>query len=315
MCAMRKGAGCVAAIGMALLCPAFALPPGWEKLEDCQLLEGTFSDGDSIEAEYGGKKYLFRLYFVDAVESFPKAKARRAGQAKYFGLTSTEADAQAVQIADAASEFTKAQLQKPFTVYTRWDKVNPKDANSSLRAFVTTSAGDDLSTKLVSEGLALVLSGSRSTTDHPEGKSVDATLRDLRRAETEAHIAGRGAWAFSKIATGTEIAPAATVPATDRKALLALAGHPARVQGRINRVTALLDGRITFLSFEGNGSEDFVAIIRAGSLGAVSQQYPYGLEQALVGKNVAIEGVVTLYRDTPQIEVESSGQISIAPAK
>lgn len=310
---MWKGAGCVTAIGMAFLSPTFALPPGWEKLEDCQFLEGTFSDGDSIEAEYGGKKYLFRLYFVDAIEGFPKAKARRAGQAKYFGLTSAEADAQAVQIANAAADFTKAQLQKPFTVYTRWDKVNPKDENSSLRAFVTTSGGDDLSTKLVSEGLALILSGSRSTTDHPEGKPADETLRDLRRIETEAHVAGRGAWAFSKIETGTDIAPAATVPAKDRKALLALAGHSARVQGRISRVTALLDGRITFLSFEGNGKEDFVAIIRAGSLGTVTQQFPGGLEQDLVGKDVAIEGVVTLYRDTPQIEINSPSQISIVP--
>lgn len=312
---MWKGAGCVTAIGMVFLSSAFALPPGWEKLEGCQFVEGTFSDGDSIEAEYSGKKYLFRLYFVDTIEGFPKAKARRAGQAKYFGLASAEADTQAVQVANAAAEFTKAQLQKPFTVYTRWDKVNPKDESSSLRAFVTTSAGDDLSTKLVSEGLALILSGSRSTTDHPEGKPVDEALRDLRHAETEAHVAARGAWAFSKIETSTEIAPATTVPAKDRKALLALAGHPARVQGRISRVTALLDGRITFLSFEGNGKEDFVAIIRAGSLGTVTKQFPDGLEQALVGKDVTIEGVITLYRAIPQIEINSPGQITIAPAQ
>jgi endonuclease YncB( thermonuclease family) len=312
---MWKGMGCMAAIGFAFLAPAHAQTPGWEKLENCQFVEGRFSDGDSVEAEYLGQRYVFRLYFVDAIESTPKSQARRAGQAKYFGLTSAEADAQALQVSSAAADFTKAQLQKPFTVHTRWDRVNPKDNNSAIRAFVTTSEGADLSSQLVGEGLALILSGTRSTAEHPEGGPVDETLGKLRSAETDAHVAGRGAWAFSKINASAAPAPSTSVPAKDRKALLAHAGQTARVQGRINRVTALLDGRITFLSFDGNGAEDFVAIIRAGSLATIARQFPGGLEQALVGKDVTIEGTVTLYRDIPQIEISSPEQITVAPAQ
>lgn len=313
---MWKGAGCFAAIGIAFICPAVALPPGWEKLEECQFIEGQFSDGDSVEAEHRGRRYIFRLYFVDAIEKVPESKARRAGQAKYFDLKGPETEARALQTADAAARYTREQLRKPFTVYTRWEKVSARDDNPSLRAFITTSEGDDLATNLVREGLALILSGRKSTTDHPEGRPVDETLRDLRRAETEAHVAARGAWAFAKLDTPTEPpSTSAIIPANDRKVLQALAGKRTRVQGRIGRVGALPDGRITFLGFEGNGNEDFVAIVRSGFLPVLKKQYPDGLEQALVGREVVIEGVVTLFRDTPQIEVESPAQISIVPAQ
>jgi endonuclease YncB( thermonuclease family) len=310
---MWKGIGRVAAIGAAFLSSADAHPPGWEKLEGCQLVEGRHNDGDSVEAEYRGQRHVFRLYFVDTIEKHPESRARRAGQAKYFDLKGEDAEVHALQTAYAAAAFTEKQLRKPFTVYTRWEKVDPKKNNPSLRAFITTANGRDLSMELVRHGLAIIRSGRRSTADHPEGPLIDETLRDLRQAETEAHLAGRGAWAFSKLDTKPETAPTATVAATNRKGLLALAGHRARVQGRISRIGALADGRITFLNFEGNAREDFVAIIRAGSLPVLRNHFPNGLEQALVGHEVIMEGLVTLFRDTPQMEIESPAQISIVP--
>lgn len=306
---MWKGIGRVAAIGVAFLGSADALTPGWEKLEGCRFVAGRHSDGDSVEAEYRGNPFLFRLYFVDTIEKHPESRARRAGQAKYFNLKGEEAESQALQAAYAAAEFTARELQKPFTVYTRWEKVDPKANNPSIRAFITTAAGRDLSDRLVREGLAIIRSGRRSTADHPEGRFLDEILRDLRKAETEAHLAGRGAWAFSKLDAPSEAPPTEIVDASDRRSLLALAGRKTRVKGRISRVGALSDGRITFLNFAGNTREDFVAIVRAGSQPGLKQRYPEGLEQALIGREVVLEGLVTLFHDTPQMEIEKPGQI------
>jgi hypothetical protein len=312
---MWKGTGCVAAIGTAaVLCSACALTPGWEKLEGCRFVEGRHSDGDSVEAEYRGERHVFRLYFVDTMEKHPESRARRAGQAKYFHLTGDDADSRALQAASAAADFTKKRLHAPFTVYTRWEKVDPKKDNPSMRAFITTADGRDLSTELVREGLAIIRSGRRSTADHPEGPPIDETLRILREAETQARLAGRGAWAFSKIDVPKVDVPREPVAAVDRRRLLALAGHRARVRGRINRVGALPDGRITFLNFEGTARGDFVAIVRAGSLPALRERFPGGLAEALVGREVVVEGLVTLFRDTPQMEIAKPSQIEILPA-
>ncbi len=309
---MWKGLGCMV-VWWALLPSLHALAPGWEKLENCRLVEGAHSDGDSIETEYHGQRYVFRLYFVDTIEKNPQSRSRRAGQAKYFALNGDATEAKALQAAYAASDFTKEQLKRPFAVYTRWEKVDSRGDNPSLRAFITTAEGKDLSTQLVGEGLAIIRSGRRSVADHPTGATVDETLRDLRRAETAAHLAGRGAWASSRVKTPPPPESAREVAAGDRKKLLSLAGHKARVTGRISRIGALPDGRITFLNFDGNQREDFVAIVREGSLPALKKHFPAGLEQALVGRDVIIEGLITLFRDTPQIEIEHPAQISLPP--
>lgn len=309
---MWKRLGCVVVGFISLIPPVFALAPGWEKLENCRFVEGTHSDGDSVEAEYGGRRYIFRLYFVDAIEKNPQSRARRAGQAKYFGLKGADAESLALQSAYAAAAFTKKHLQKPFAVYTQWEKVDPRGDNPSLRAFITTAGGRDLATALVGEGLALIRSGRRSTADHPEGQSVDATLRNLRQRETRAHLEGRGAWASARIETGPG-SPPTRLSVRETKTLRSLAGKKVSVTGRVSRVGSLPDGRITFLNFEGVERGGFVAIVRAGSLNNLKKRFPDGLAPALAGRDVTVEGLVTLFRDAPQIEVDSPAQITLDP--
>jgi hypothetical protein len=41
------------------------------------------------------------------------------------------------------------------------------------------------------------------------------------------------------------------------------------------------------------------------------KQFPKGLKSALVDREVLLEGVITLYRGAPQIELESPAQIRI----
>jgi len=41
------------------------------------------------------------------------------------------------------------------------------------------------------------------------------------------------------------------------------------------------------------------------------ERFPEGLEAALAGKQVALKGVITLYRDIPQIELQRPDQVSV----
>ena len=82
----------------------------------------------------GGKRYIFRLYFVDCVERNPDSRARRAVQSRYFGLEET-AETSGLRVAYLASAFTRAQLRDPFIVYTRWQPVDVDSGNPAIRAF------------------------------------------------------------------------------------------------------------------------------------------------------------------------------------
>ena len=79
----------------ALVSQAVLVAQGWDRLDGCEFFEGSHSDGDSVEVRRGGKHYVFRLYFVDCVEKNPASRARRAAQARYFGLKASETTATA----------------------------------------------------------------------------------------------------------------------------------------------------------------------------------------------------------------------------
>ncbi len=308
---MRITKGCAAALGLLFLAITPCAAGDWDVLTECRFVEGEHSDGDSIEVDIAGKHHVFRLYFVDTIEQNSQSKARRAGQGKYFGLTGDQAEGRALQCAYAASEFTKKALAKPFTVRTRWEPVDSGNGNPSVRAFVQTADGRDLGEALVGAGLAIIRNGAKATSDHPGGRSADDILRALRETETNARLEGRGAWQFTLFPQKPDPLPDETIDATDRDRLLARAGHATRVHGRISRIGALPDGRITFLNFEGTRRGDFVVIIRSAALPAVLERFPEGLDKSLVGRAVEIEGLVTLFQETPQIEVDRPGQISL----
>jgi endonuclease YncB( thermonuclease family) len=279
----------------------------WERLEGCEYFEGMYSDGDSIEVRRGGEHYVFRLYFVDCLERNPAARARRRAQGKYFGLKAAEGTP--LRAAYLAKNFTKDNLRNPFTVHTRWQPVDPGGDNPSVRAFVETADGEDLATLLVREGLAIIRHGDTAVSDHPSGRSSPEISFDLRRAEAEAKAGRRGAWGL--VGAGKDDQQQEILMATAREALVSRAGTNVKVRGRVSRVGALPDGRLTFINFSANRREGLVAVIRANALRRFSNQFPTGLKSALVDKNVLLEGVITLYRGSPQIELESPAQLRI----
>jgi endonuclease YncB( thermonuclease family) len=289
-----------------LVSQAVLLAADWERLDGCEFFEGSHSDGDSVEIRRGGEHHIFRLYFVDCVEKNPASRARRRAQARYFGLKSSES---ALRTAYLARNFTKEKLRDPFTVYTRWQAVDPGGDNPAIRAFVETSDGRDLSALLVIEGLAIIRHGDTAVADHPKGRSSDEISSDLRQAEVEARAHKRGAWGLAR--SGETDQPEEVFVATDREALVSRAGTRVKVRGRVARIGALPNGRLTFINFTGTGREGFVGIVGSSVLPRLLSRFPDGLRNALVGKNVVLEGVITLYRGVPQIELESPAQLLI----
>ena len=281
---------------------------GWDELTGCEYHEGSHSDGDSIEILRGGKRYIFRLYFVDCVERNPDSRARRTAQARYFGLNDT-GQPSALRVAYLASAFTKSQLREPFTIYTRWQKVDADSGNPAIRAFIQTAKGDDLSTLLVAEGLAIVRHGAKAVADHPDGRSVTEFSTHLKRVERDAREKKRGAWGMASSKVDDPVA--AVVEATDSQTLAANAGRHLKVRGRVSRV-GRLPGRMTFINFSGNPDRDgFVGIVREKFLPRFAETFPGGLKSALTGKTVVLEGTVSLFRGTPQIELEHPRQLLV----
>ncbi len=302
-------------LGVALVWALFVSPlalfaQGWERLTGCEFFEGSHSDGDSVEVRRAGKRYIFRLYFVDCVERNPVSRIRRAVQSRYFGLDETEQTA-ALRVAYLASAFTKDQLREPFTVYTRWQWVDADSGNPAIRAFVETSEGDDLSTLLVSEGLAIIRHGTKAVSDHPDGRTIAEFSSRLRMAERAAREKKRGAWGVAS--SGVNDSPAGLIQATDRETLVANAGRNLQVRGHVSRVNTL-PGRMTFINFSGDLSRGgFVGVVRKKFLHRFSERFPNGLKAGLIGKDVVLEGTLTLYRSTPQIELEDPRQIRVVP--
>ncbi len=121
----------------------------WIVLENCRLISNPANDGDSFHASSGAREYIFRLYMVDAPETDEMNPARLVEQAKYFTITVP----QAIEVGQAAKEFTREKLSEPFTVFTRMSDAMGRSKLERFYAFVQTKDGD-LGEQLVRNGLA-----------------------------------------------------------------------------------------------------------------------------------------------------------------
>jgi endonuclease YncB( thermonuclease family) len=121
----------------------------WTVLENCRLIINPANDGDSFHVSVGINEYIFRLYLVDTPETDEMTPARLVEQAKYFTITVP----QAIEVGQAAKEFTREKLSEPFTVFTRMSDAMGRSKLERFYAFVQTKDGD-LGEQLVRNGLA-----------------------------------------------------------------------------------------------------------------------------------------------------------------
>jgi endonuclease YncB( thermonuclease family)/predicted flap endonuclease-1-like 5' DNA nuclease len=161
----------------------------WTVLENCRLILNPANDGDSFHVSAGEKEYIFRLYFVDASEMDEMEPKRLVEQAKYFGITVP----QAIEVGQAAKEFTREKLSEPFTVFTRKSDAMGRSKLERFYAFVRTKEGD-LGEQLVRNGLARIY-GFKAVP--PGFNNSRLEIEKLRQLEDEARQEKIGAWGIS----------------------------------------------------------------------------------------------------------------------
>jgi competence ComEA-like helix-hairpin-helix protein len=173
----------------------------WVVLENCRLVLNPANDGDSFHVSSGDKEYVFRLYLVDAPEIEGTDPARLIVQAKYFEITVP----QAIQVGEAAKDFTQEKLSEPFTVFTRMSDAMGRGRIERLYALVQTKEGD-LGEQLVRNGLARIY-GAKVVP--PGSVNARAELAKLEQFEDEAKKEKIGGWGVNsgRLAVASENRP------------------------------------------------------------------------------------------------------------
>lgn len=171
-----------------------ATPGGLEHWEQVEWVADPSNDGDSFSVRYDGAEYLLRLYYVDAPETSASSEtdARRVReQSRYFGL---ESHRDTVHFGQAAAEFTRTMLARPFTVYTARATAPGRSVSRRIYAFVETSGSEDLAALLVARGLARAYGVRRALPDGTSAVDAAAGFSDL---ESAAMLDRAGLWSAS----------------------------------------------------------------------------------------------------------------------
>ena len=193
-CEMKAGIGRLKAalfmiVGIVLL--AGEARGRWFVYEDCRLVPNDYNDGDSFHVRHKKRRYIFRLYFVDAPETDPEFSERIAEQADYWNID----DKAGLKIGKEAAAFTRDFLKDGFTVYT--ERTDARGRSRKPRYFAMIKVGDEyLSEALVDAGLARIYGKMTDLEDGTRMKKYSATLRS---AERDAKKHRRGAWDLDRL--------------------------------------------------------------------------------------------------------------------
>jgi competence protein ComEA len=169
-------------------------------LKDCKLIPTDWADGDSFLVQVpDGNQYTIRLYGADCFEWHvnDETDARRLrAQRRYFGISGAGGSPQASMkmakdFGKAAADEVALALKAPFTIHTSFADARGDGKNKRIYAFVTTSAGDDLSEHLIRMGIARAFGVSRETHQGKSAKEYGAFLQDV---ELQAAKRGVGVW-------------------------------------------------------------------------------------------------------------------------
>ncbi len=162
----------------------------WEVLEDCRLIKAGLNDGDSFLVKHGDEEFVFRLYYVDAPETYDTYMDRVRDQARYFSMP----DSDVLASGELAARFTQHFLHGDFTVMTKWEDGRGGDVK---RYFGMIRNGDDyLSMELVRHGLARIY-GMPTVDRWPSGYEPHAYLSLLKNVERQAQRDRTGIWALA----------------------------------------------------------------------------------------------------------------------
>lgn len=163
-------------------------------LKNCTLVMKKYgNDGDSFEVKHSQGKTEFRLYFMDACESWlSKYNADRlAEQGDYFGGMSQE---DTIKAGVEAKNFVIDLLQdKPFTVVTKWENVYGPDRKYAFVLVDFEGESRYLHEILAAKGLARI---HTKTMTLPDSTSSSRQREYLKKLQNVAKKAKVGAWKF-----------------------------------------------------------------------------------------------------------------------
>lgn len=209
-----------------------------QRFEGCVLSPADWADGDSFAVRFpDGEVRAVRLYGADCLECHiegDESNARRLrDQQRYFAIQDIR---KARETGEEAKRVVAGLLAEPFIVVTGFADARGDGKHQRVYGFVTTSAGRDLASELVSRGLARAFGVYRGREDGVSAAEYRAQLQDL---ELQASKAGLGAWAL----TDWEKLPASRKAVRDEQAELELArtGKQASADLRIDPNTAARD--------------------------------------------------------------------------
>ena len=167
-------------------------PADWdyEVLLNCELVESRTNDGHTFRVLHRGKEYVFRLYFVEALESTLNNPDRIRRQTEYFNYISSE---QLLKTGNEARELALKSLRdRPFTVFTQWEKaLNSHRYHGFIQLTLPDQSRRFLSEILTHRGFATITAKGDKL---PNGVNEEMFRDHLMRLETEAQKAKIGAW-------------------------------------------------------------------------------------------------------------------------
>ncbi len=179
---------------------------GLELLENCRLIGGRNSDGDSFHVKHAKGENEFRVYFVDTPESEYKTYGggenngdRLDEQGAYFGGLNRD---EVAKVGADAKKFVLAVLKKsPFKVLTKWEDVVRPGREYCFVLVMWEGREVYLHELLVAQGLARVHTRGA---DLPDGRGWKQQREYLRSWEREVKRAGVGAWGYAPGEGGEE---------------------------------------------------------------------------------------------------------------
>jgi endonuclease YncB( thermonuclease family) len=161
----------------------------WHTLDNCRYQERNGNDADSFDLHCATRKFVLRLYFVDAPETSLQYGERVQEQATHFGTSIDET----LNAGKRASEFVHELLRGPFLVMTKRSSAPGRSKDPRFYGLVQVG-GHYLHETLLAEGLARV---KGVTTALPDGTKSSEYLKKLQALESQARIERKGVWARS----------------------------------------------------------------------------------------------------------------------
>ncbi|MFT4901374.1 MAG: endonuclease YncB(thermonuclease family) [Lentimonas sp.] len=166
--------------------------PTWEVLQGCSLVDAPINDGDSFLIHHQGESFIFRLYYVDAPETYSSYPERLADQARYFAIP----EAQVIEAGRQASAFSQKFLKGHFTVITQWVDAR---GGSTARYFAFLIKDErDLASELVRNGLARIYGMPASQRWPGGGMDPQHYLKQLKSSERGAQQSSAGIWGTAR---------------------------------------------------------------------------------------------------------------------